>query len=107
MSNRELADVPHRPGQSPTATGERMRPAKGAALAGGHWGLEMSKRWLIEMALTAACWLSVMALIVLRLLGETAWPWWWIIARLWAPIGAVGASFAVLAVLDQIRQLRS
>jgi hypothetical protein len=75
------------------------------------WGTpedpEMSRLWLVEAGLTAACWLAVVALILLRVIGEIAWPWWWIAAPLWAPTSAVAAAFAGLAALEQVRRLRS
>jgi hypothetical protein len=71
-----------------------MWPAKGAALAGAG-EKRMSKRWLIDLVLTAACWAAGAALIGLRPTDQVHWSWWWITAPLRAPICAgPGASLA-------------
>jgi hypothetical protein len=48
----------------------------------------------MDLLLTAACRAAAAALISLRLTGEVRWPWRWITAPLWAPIGISVASFA-------------
>src|SRR5689334_13571090 len=80
------------------------RPAKGAALA-GTGEKRISKRWLIDLMLTAACWAAAAALIALRLTDQIHWLWWWLIAPLWAPVCAGLGGFATLALFERFRSI--
>jgi len=85
--------------------GDRMTPAKGAALAGAR-EKRMSKRWLIDLVFTAACWGAAAALIALQLTGQIDSSWWWITAPLWAPIGVGVGGFVGLALLERLKPLK-
>jgi hypothetical protein len=63
----------------------------------------MSKRWLIDLVLTAACWAAAAALIALRLAGRIDWPWWSVTSPLWAPIGVIAVGFAGHALFERVR----
>ena len=66
----------------------------------------MSRRTLMHLVLTGICWAAVVVLTALQMSGWIDWPWVWVLAPLWLPLGLSVASFAGLALFERMKPLK-